>query len=52
MVVLYSSSVFDLVFYDRMFPSPSELFVCVRREQDETYVLARVFEREREREEF
>jgi hypothetical protein len=38
-VVLYSSSVFDLVFYDRMFPSPSELFVCVRREQDALYLM-------------
>ena len=39
MVLLYSSSVFDLVFYDRMFPSPSELFVRVRREQDALYLM-------------
>jgi hypothetical protein len=38
-VLCCSSSVFDLVFDDRIFPSPSELFVCVVREQDALYLM-------------
>lgn len=32
-------SLFDLVFDDRIFPSPSELFVCVMRERDALYLM-------------